>query len=967
MTQWDSALVHTVMKKLLTLIALLMPISTSALGLINDFEWLEPDNKVEVVVGESYQLKFNCSDNSLPFTNDYVNCWNHYDFDGGQHMVSTPMGYLIDDKGVITGLVPGSYAIKFTSYIQPKSDNVLDKMLMITVVSERSEVESNNTLDTANDIPNKIRFSLYNISDIDYFRYTNSNLESGDYVTFKIRYYGTSESPMGYKWAAFCGTEMVGGGFLKGSPECNALVTSGHTVYLEVYFDQSYSQYFNYGEEFVAEVFINGIPASEYGNDDSKGFDGEGTENAPYLIKNSSDLKQLANTVNSGNSYAKNYFEMIDNIDMTGNAFEPIGNPNNPFSGKFDGKGYVIKGISVNANTYIGLFGYIENAFVNDVGVEDANLTGWSNIGGIAGYSLNSVITNCYSRGLTNGNDCVGALVGYSGEGTIIHNCFSSMQHTKYDIYGSVGGLVGYNCGKLENSYFYGTINAKVFASSTTGGIVGYNHTTGSIYYCYFIQNGDVMNGEFNYCGSLNWGDCYGTDSFDLFGITTSGNYLHSKLNTWVDDHSNEGRYRKWTSEGFPSFSVYAESIEQQNVINGHEYIDLGLPSGRLWAKTNYDASNEGEYGAYVDWYARDIVQSVWGEEWSTPTQKDFVELVEYCSFSWGYDSNSVYGCYITGANGNSIFLPAAGFKILGTPQVVGSDIYYWTDNEHEPGFAYALQGSAGNDISVYQTWNTEYAMFPIRPIANKIGSSSEEETCDFVDLALPSGLLWATTNLGATRPEESGYYYAWGETTPNKSLYDVTTYTDPGISNISGTEYDAAYITSGGKWRMPTYDDFSELINNCTWEYTQIGFINGYKVKGKNGNSIFLPFVGGKEDNYNVGYIEYSYSGQGFYASGTAFPYEYGYGNNYNWYLYMDTDPTFGMYGYNKTRGQTIRPIQILSTHIDGNITEKSLVSGNIYTLDGRLVLKNVILQEATKILPKGIYVANGKKFFVK
>lgn len=190
--------------------------------------------------------------------------------------------------------------------------------------------------------------------------------------------------------------------------------------------------------------------------------------------------------------------------------------------------------------------------------------------------------------------------------------------------------------------------------------------------------------------------------------------------------------------------------------------------------------------------------------------------------------------------------------------------------------------------------------------IYESLPNPKEEDISGFVDLGLPSGILWAANNLGANSPEESGYYYAWGETTPNKTLYDVSTYTDPNVSNISGTEYDAAYLTSGGKWRMPTYDDFSEIINNCTWQYTQVNSINGYKVIGKNGNSIFLPFVGGKEDNINVGYSEYGYSGQGFYASGSAFPYD----NNYNWYLYMDTDPRFGMYGYNKTRGQTIRPI---------------------------------------------------------
>ena len=245
------------MKKLLTLIALAMPLCTYALGLINDFEWLEPNNRVEIVVGEPYQLKFNCSDNSLPFTSDYADYWNHYDFEGGQHMISTPSGYSIDEKGVITGLVPGSYAIKFTGYILAKSG--VDKMLMITVVSERSETEPNNTFDTANEIYTKIRFGLYNTSDIDFFKFTNSNLKWGDNVTFKIHYYGSREAPFGYKWSTFCGTDMIGSGSLiSQDQECKALVTSGNTVYLEVYYDQSRTQYFNYGEDFVIEMYING-------------------------------------------------------------------------------------------------------------------------------------------------------------------------------------------------------------------------------------------------------------------------------------------------------------------------------------------------------------------------------------------------------------------------------------------------------------------------------------------------------------------------------------------------------------------------------------------------------------------------------------------------------------------------------------------------------------------------------------
>ena len=236
---------------------MLMPISVFSIGLIENFEWLEPNNRVEIVIGEPYQLHFSCSDNRFLFTNDYASSWVHIDFEGGQHVVSSPTGYSIDNKGVITGLAVGSYAIHPTGWIQAKSG--VDKWLNISVVSERSETEPNNTFDTANDVYTKIRFGLHNTTDIDFFKFTNSSLKWGDNVTFKIHYYGSKEEPFGYKWATFCGTEKIGSGSLvRQDQECKALVTSEKTVYLEVYYDQSRSQYFNNGEEFVVEMYING-------------------------------------------------------------------------------------------------------------------------------------------------------------------------------------------------------------------------------------------------------------------------------------------------------------------------------------------------------------------------------------------------------------------------------------------------------------------------------------------------------------------------------------------------------------------------------------------------------------------------------------------------------------------------------------------------------------------------------------
>ena len=139
-----------------------------------------------------------------------------------------------------------------------------------------------------------------------------------------------------------------------------------------------------------------------------------------------------------------------------------------------------------------------------------------------------------------------------------------------------------------------------------------------------------------------------------------------------------------------------------------------------------------------------------------------------------------------------------------------------------------------------------------------------------FIDLGLPSGLLWAETNIGATTAADDGDYYAWGETSP-KEEYSLDNYAHYDTSTSSYTKYnstdgkteldktdDAAYVNWGTSCRMPTYSDFKELYNreNCTWTSTRMktsseNSIYGYKVTSKkNGNSIFLPASGSRGES---------------------------------------------------------------------------------------------------------------------
>ena len=131
---------------------------------------------------------------------------------------------------------------------------------------------------------------------------------------------------------------------------------------------------------------------------------------------------------------------------------------------------------------------------------------------------------------------------------------------------------------------------------------------------------------------------------------------------------------------------------------------------------------------------------------------------------------------------------------------------------------------------------------------ANSTISSGDEPVInghEYVDLGLPSGLKWATCNVGASKPEDYGNHYAWGETS-TKSSYtkgNSVTYGE-NFSDIGGNPtYDVAREKWGSTWRLPTKAEFEELRQNCSWTWTTQNGINGYKViSKKNGNSIFLP-----------------------------------------------------------------------------------------------------------------------------
>ena len=179
-----------------------------------------------------------------------------------------------------------------------------------------------------------------------------------------------------------------------------------------------------------------------------------------------------------------------------------------------------------------------------------------------------------------------------------------------------------------------------------------------------------------------------------------------------------------------------------------------------------------------------------------------------------------------------------------------------------------------------------------------------------YVDLGLSSGLKWATCNVGANAPEDYGYYFAWGEVEPKTTYnwdtykyYDdsnLTKYTSNDSKTVLDPEDDAATANWGGAWRMPTKAEQDELRNNCTWTWTTQNGVNGYKVTGPNGNSIFLPAAG-----YVGGGTLYPAGSYGFYWSSslsTDGPY-----NAYN--VGFGSDDVGWSYDY-RYYGLAVRPV---------------------------------------------------------
>ena len=369
--------------------------------------------------------------------------------------------------------------------------------------------------------------------------------------------------------------------------------------------------------------------------------------------------------------------------------------------------------------------------------------------------------------------------------------------------------------------------------------------------------------------------------------------------------------------EGWAEIAKQLELLKAAAGIGGStdkvEYVDLGLPSGNLWAKCNLGASAPEAFGDYYawgevepkqvytnsnhKWYKEgapslgftkynnedgklslededDVVIQKLGNGWRTPTLADFRELTnqKYTTIK-KTTLNGVAGYQITSKkNKKSIFIPFAGFK---------NDKPQTREISSSEEVAICMTNQRRIDNQVFNCWTFAFEQDRIRRYGKRrydgisirpVKGPGVPVPNDCVDLGLASGVLWAKYNIGTTEPTELGDYYCWAENSTKKKYiaenykyykwgeYDlkrIKKYNEEDGKTVIEPDDDAARVNFGVGYRIPTQEDWEELLEDCKWEAVTITLpeimdpsqtktIARWKVTGPNGNSIILPMTGG-------------------------------------------------------------------------------------------------------------------------
>ena len=275
-----------------------------------------------------------------------------------------------------------------------------------------------------------------------------------------------------------------------------------------------------------------------------------------YSISTAEELAKLATMTNNGKIGANTEFVLSNDIDLSvysNNAgWTPIGY-GSPFKAKFDGNGYTVSNVKINQQNSIRVYGFFwvaSNATISNLALEDVNINGVANVGGLVGAAENSTkIENCYVTGTVSGEVYVGGLVGQNSSSTII-DCYTNVV-VGCSSSNVCGGLIGYaSSTSLSNCYSAGSVNG----GTEVGGLIGGAHSA-TITNCHSTSN---VTGT-TYVGGLLGVNGEDASSMDIETVSIKNSYATGKVKIEAQDGVGGGLVGK-TYSGFDGYELILEN-----------------------------------------------------------------------------------------------------------------------------------------------------------------------------------------------------------------------------------------------------------------------------------------------------------------------------------------------------------------------------------------------------------------------
>ena len=368
------------------------------------------------------------------------------------------------------------------------------------------------------------------------------------------------------------------------------------------------------------------------------------------------------------------------------------------------------------------------------------------------------------------------------------------------------------------------------------------------------------------------------------------------------------------------------------------DYWYVSTDKGATWTKLDKARGDDGAPGKDGDSFFKSVTQDD-SNVYFTLTDNTVITIPKASILEISFDPAGVIALEV-GVAEDIAYTVTSALTPVKVEVVSSSNIEVKVTPADEKGLAGTMTVVATSDVNEFSKIvvmvdnGARMTMVTLTPVPYGVENGHK-----WVDLGLPSGLKWATCNVGAENPEDYGDYFAWGETEPYYSSqnpltwktgksdgYEWTSYRWCNGSNTTMTKYnyssvygpvvdrkltldiedDAAGANWGGKWRMPTQTEFNELINssNCTTEWTTQNEIYGLKITSKNnGNSIFLPASGRRNDTKRLG--TGGYGGYGYYWSSSLYAANSSYAT-YLYFNYGDLRTT----SYTRIFGFSVRPV---------------------------------------------------------